>query len=127
MTAEATVVFTDRVERIAPVRTIALDEWRVAIALYGELDIANAHELRDELAQHIDAGRCVVRVDVGSVTFMDSTAIGALIEGSERCRREHGSLILTNVPARVLRLVKIAGLDHVLLIDTAGNDRPATA
>ena len=127
MTAETTVIFNDHVERFSPVRTTAQDEWRAAIALCGELDIANAHELRAELAQHLDQGRRVIRVDVGSVTFIDSTAIGALIEGSERCRREHGSLILTNVPLRVQRIVKIAGLEQLLLIDTAGANRPATA
>lgn len=127
MTAESTVVFPDRVERIAPVRTITYDDWRAAIALYGELDIANADEVRAELTAHIDEGRRVIRVDAGSVTFVDSTAIGALIDASERCRREHGSLILTNVPPRVHRIVKIAGLDRVLLIDTAGAHRPASA
>jgi anti-anti-sigma factor len=123
MTAESTVVFSDRVERIAPVVTTACDDWRAAVALFGELDIANAAELRAELDRHLDEGRRVIRVDVHDVTFMDSTAIGELIEASARCRREHGSLILTNVPARVQRLVMIAGLASVLLIDTAGNGR----
>jgi anti-sigma B factor antagonist len=127
MTAESTVVFTDRVEKMAPVKTVASDEWRAAVALFGELDIANARELRAELDQHLDAGRRVIRVDVGAVEFMDSTAIGTLIDASERCRREHGSLILTNVPPRVQRIVQIAGLEHVLLIDTAGAEQQATA
>lgn len=127
MTAETTVVFTDRVETFAPVRTIAYDEWRAAIALHGEFDIANADELRTALDGHLDAGRRVIRVDVGSVTFVDSTAIGALVDASERCRREHGSLILTNVPPRVDRVLKIAGLDRILLIDTAGATAAASA
>jgi anti-sigma B factor antagonist len=127
MTAESTVVFTDRIEKVAAVRTTACDEWRAAVALTGELDVANAHEMRAELAHHINAGRRVIRVDVLGVEFMDSTALGELITASERCHAEHGSLILTNVPRRIQRLVTIAGLSEVLLIDMAGADRQATA
>ncbi len=127
MTVESTIVFTDRVEKMAAVRTTACDEWRAAVALHGELDVANALELRAELAHHLDAGRRVIRVDALGVEFMDSTALGELMTASERCRAEHGSLILTNVPRRIQRLVAIAGLTDVLLIDMAGTDRQATA
>jgi anti-sigma B factor antagonist len=127
VTAQFTAVFDDRIETLTPVVTTACDEWRAAVALFGEVDIARAAELRTELERHLDEGRRVIRVDVGGVVFIDSTAIGALIDASERCRREHGSLILTNVPPRVQRIVKIAGLETVLLIDTAGNDRQDTA
>lgn len=127
MTAEYTVVFSDRVETMTPVLTTAQDEWRAAVALNGELDIATAEQLRAELAGHLDAGRYVIRVDVGAVQFMDSTALGVLIDASEQCRRAHGSLILTNVPPRVQRIVQIAGLDALLLIDTAGAGRQASA
>jgi anti-sigma B factor antagonist len=121
MTEESTVVLTDRVVKLTPVRTTASDEWRAALALNGELDVANAHELRAELNRHLDAGRRVIRVDVSRVEFMDSTAISELIAANDRCLAEQGSLILTNVPARVWRLLTVAGLDKVLLVDTAGD------
>jgi anti-sigma B factor antagonist len=121
MTSQSTIVRTDQIVRLMPVETTTCDEWRAAIALYGEWDVANAGELRAELARHIDAGRRVIRVDAAGVEFMDSTAIGELIAASDRCRLEHGSLILTNVPARMKRLISVAGLEHVLLVDTAGN------
>jgi anti-sigma B factor antagonist len=121
MTAESTVVFADRVVSMTSVQTTSSDEWRAAVVLRGELDVANAHELREELTHHLDQGRRVIRVDARGVEFMDSTAIGELITASERCRNEHGSLILTGVPRRLLRLLTIAGLDQVLLVDTAAN------
>ncbi|HZC74190.1 MAG TPA: STAS domain-containing protein [Jatrophihabitans sp.] len=108
------------------IRTITYDAWRAEIALHGELDIANAPELRAEFALHLDAGRGVLRVDTGAVTFIDSTAIGELVKASGRCREAHGSLILTNAPARLRQLVKIAGLEGVLLIDTAGDAAATT-
>jgi anti-anti-sigma factor len=50
---------------------------------------------------------------------MDSTAIGAIVTASSECRKVHGSLILTGVPRQLRRLLTIAGLDQVLLVDTA--------
>jgi len=117
---DATIVLADRIERVTRIRTIATDEWRAAIALHGEFDVANAPELRDELAAHIDAGRRVIRLDLQRVSFMDSTAIGELIDATRRCGAEHGSLILTNISAGLYRVLKLTGFDKVLLIDTAG-------
>lgn len=121
MSAESTFVYADRIETLTSVETTASDEWRAAIELHGELDVANAHVLRAELARHLEAGRNVIRVDAGDVDFIDSTALGAIITASERCRQEHGSLILTNVPPRMWRLLMLAGLEQVLLVDTASS------
>jgi len=121
MADDSTFVFSDRVVRMTHVETTACDEWRAAIALHGELDVANAAELRAELNRHLDAHRRVIRVDAADVEFMDSTAVGELIAASERCAGDQGSLILTNVPPRVRRLLSISGLDRVLLVDTAGD------
>jgi anti-sigma B factor antagonist len=121
MTAESTVVFYDRVVKMTPVQTTSSDEWRASVALRGEFDVANAHELRVELNRHLDEGRRVIRVDASGVEFMDSTAIGELISASERCRSEHGSLILTGVPSRLLRLLTVTGLDQVLLVDSVSS------
>jgi anti-anti-sigma factor len=118
-TTEATVVFPDRVARITCVRTTAVDDWRAAVQLCGELDVANADELRRELDSHLDAGRRVIRVDASQVEFIDSTAVGALVLANARCRELHGSLILTGVPRALRRLLRISGLDQVLLVDTA--------
>lgn len=119
MTAEYTHVFSDRVVRMTTVRTTAADEWRAALELSGELDLANAHELRSELDAHLAAGRRVIRVNAAHVEFMDSTAIGVLIDASARCQEQHGSLILTAVPRPLLRLLQVAGLDQLLLVDRA--------
>jgi anti-sigma B factor antagonist len=117
-TADTSV--TDR----ANFRTTICDEWRAAVTLRGELDAVEAPRLRAALAQHLDAGRRVLRVDVGDVSFIDSTALGELIFASECCRGDRGSLILTRVPPRLERLIRILGLQAVLLVDTAA-EHPA--
>jgi anti-sigma B factor antagonist len=116
------IVFADRIESMTCVRTVSSDDWRASIELRGEFDVANAHELRLELNRHLDDGRRVLRVDARAVEFMDSTAVGELVQVNQRCRAEHGSLILTGVPPRLRRLLSAAHLDQVLLVDTAGDD-----
>lgn len=109
---------------IGEIETTAFDEWRATIALRGELDIAAAPELRAAFDSHFAAGRRVMHVDVGGVRFIDSTVLGELINASRRCQADQGSLILTNVPPRVRRLVEISGLAGFLVIDTAGAPHP---
>jgi anti-anti-sigma factor len=116
----ATIVLADRVERVTRVRTIASDDWRASVALQGELDVANAHELRAELARHLDAGRRVIRVDAQRLDFIDSTALRELMVATQQCTADHGSLILTNVSARLWRVLEVTGLDQALLVDAAG-------
>ncbi|HZC70573.1 MAG TPA: STAS domain-containing protein [Jatrophihabitans sp.] len=102
---------------MAGLRTTACDQWRAAIALQDEWDLARVEELRAELSGHLDAGRRVIHVDLGEVTFLDSTMLGELATVSQRCREGHGLLILTKVPPRVRRVIEVAGMDAVLLTD----------
>jgi anti-sigma B factor antagonist len=101
------------------IRTTSCDDWRAAIELRGELDLARAPQLRSELQRHRDAGRRIIRIDTGRLTFIDSTIINELLTASAWCRREHGALILTNLPPRIRRVITLTGLDGLLLIDTA--------
>ena len=105
---------------LADISTVSTDSWHATVRLSGELDVAAADPLRAAITEHLDAGRRVIHVDTADVTFMDSTAIGAIVALHSRCKDEGGSLILTNVQGPVERLIRITGLDQVLLIDTSG-------
>ena len=52
----------------------------VVIRLAGELDVYNADQVRAALTGAASAGPSRVVVDLGEVEFMDSTALGVLIE-----------------------------------------------
>jgi anti-sigma B factor antagonist len=103
----------------AQIETTASDGWHATVALHGEIDIAVAPALHAELQRHIEAGRCFIRIDAAGLTFVDSSALNALVRGTQGCAEVNGALILTNVPTRVRRVIEITGLDTVLLIDTA--------
>lgn len=84
------------------------------VQLSGEFDI----DARDELAGHLrgaveadDAARVVV--DLGRVTFIDSEAIGALIEGHLAADRAGVAFRLAGPQGVVRRVLTVVGLDHL--------------
>lgn len=96
---------------VNPVREIVHDGGTVVARLAGELDLANAAALRTALfdaAAHAD--RLVV--DLGEVTFVDSTILGVIVE----TRRALGSrpLLLAAPNAETRRALDVTGLTRHL-------------
>jgi anti-anti-sigma factor len=80
------------------------------VRLAGELDLYNAHVVRDALLEA--AGRSPERliVDLSEVLFVDSTVLGVLIEARSRLANRRGFLLVApGVETR--RALEISGLD----------------
>jgi len=86
----------------------------VEVALSGEIDIVTAPEVCDALAGAASEAATGIVVDLGDVTFMDAAGLGALAGGAYRARHLPGGFRLVAVPPRVLRLLKVTGLDRHL-------------
>jgi len=84
------------------------------IALTGEMDLANAGEVERELQQAEATDAATILVDLSGLTFMDSTGIRLLIAADARSRADSCRLRLTRPPARVSRVLCIAGVDELL-------------
>ena len=91
----------------------------VVVRLTGDVDMAMIAALRYEVSEAIDAagpaGR--VTVDLDGVDFVDSMALGALVELKARAEHEGVQLVLASPSSRVRRIVRIAGLAGVLGLD----------
>jgi anti-sigma B factor antagonist len=86
------------------------------IVLGGELDMRAAPALRDALRRAIERRVKHLMVDLSDATFVDSTAIGALLKASEQVREAGGRLGLICTNRNVLRTVEIAGLNRHLVM-----------
>ena len=86
----------------------------VLVHLDGELDLAAAPALRARLTDLLVLGGRDVVVDLGAVTFFDTSALEALVEGHRLGRATGARLVLRHVPAHVRRVLEITGLDRVL-------------
>ncbi len=80
------------------------------IEVAGELDLHAAPGLRDELARATQALSPRVIVDLGGVTFIDSTGVGVLVGALKRARQAGGQLAFCGAQKRVRRVFEITGL-----------------
>lgn len=101
--------------------TIRQDTSRVLVRVVGEWDVANADVLAALLDEHDRAGRRFVRLDVSAVTFLDCACLEVLVTAHRRLLGARGTLVLTGVPARLSRLLRLARLDGVLLTTSVGD------
>jgi anti-sigma B factor antagonist len=105
--------------REPPVRRIEPRDGAVVIELAGELDLYNAEDVRAGLAQALGqtAGRVVV--DMSSVDFIDSTALGVLIEA----RAKRGDDLRLAAPQlETRRTLQVSGLDRRLPVHDTVDD-----
>ena len=84
------------------------------IEVTGDLDHYSAPEVRSLLpGLVIGRGRQLV-VDLGGLTFCDSSGITVLLAARNHALASGGTIVLAAVPAMTSRILSIAGLDAVL-------------
>ena len=92
---------------------IARRAWTVSVA--GELDLYSVPELEEELAT-LPPEVSHVLVDLTEVTFLDSTALGALLRVARRLDGDGGLLVLAADQPSILRTFETSGLDRRFVI-----------
>jgi anti-sigma B factor antagonist len=81
------------------------------IRLGGELDLYNANQVRDALGNACNESPERVVVDLGEVEFIDSTALGVLIEA--RTKLDNRRAFMLAAPGlETRRALQISGLDR---------------
>lgn len=86
----------------------------VTLALAGEIDLGNVAGLRARLLDLSQGEAGTVRVDLGGVTFLDSTAIGVLVQARKRFAAEGIPFHLITASERVRRTFEVAGVAEYL-------------
>jgi anti-anti-sigma factor len=95
-----------------PVVGVEARDGAVIIRLAGELDLHNVGDVRAALTEAIEREpRCVV-IDLAAVEFVDSTALGVLIEARSRLGQD--ALLLAAPQLETRRTLQISGLDRHL-------------
>jgi anti-sigma B factor antagonist len=95
----------------------AWDNNKTVVAVSGEIDLTTSDAFEQELARAIDdrAPDGIV-VDLSRVTFMDSSALNALVRAFELQRAGLRSMSLVTDDRRVLALFEVTRLDQVIPI-----------
>ncbi len=92
------------------------------VTVSGDLDLETAPGLRDELIRAWHDGAAETVVDLLKVPFIDSIALGVLVEASKRARARGSMLRLVCDDRRIARIIEITGLDLVLRVHSTLRD-----
>jgi anti-anti-sigma factor len=106
---------TPRFAGQASLTTVHQDRTRALVRATGEWDLANVDSLAELIDRHQRSGRRFVRLDLSAVTFLDCACLDVLLDAHLRLLADRGTLVLTGVTPRIVRLLSFARLDGVLL------------
>ena len=82
------------------------------VTVAGEVDIQTSPILEEQLVSVLDQGLSSVVVDLGQVTFLDSTGLSVLLAGLKRCQTAGGNLRVVSPQPNVRRVFAVTGLSE---------------
>ena len=96
--------------RVPPVAGVERNGTASVVRLTGELDLYNAHEVREVLLTAASAEPERIVVELSDVSFVDSTVLGVLIEARTKLPNRR-AFLLAAPRAQTRRALELAGLD----------------
>lgn len=87
---------------------------RVRVRLEGELDLSTAATFQDAVLELMENGWSSILVDLGGLTFMDSSGLRTAFELDNEASRRGIALQLTGATEDVRRLFSLTGLSRRL-------------
>ena len=103
--------------------TQTLHERAVVVHAHGELDVVGATAFRQALQDAVDTGRPTVVIDLADVAFLDSAGL-AVVFGAQRQLPVSQRLVLTGVPDRMRRMLRLAAVESVVEVHGPGDPQP---
>jgi anti-sigma B factor antagonist len=91
-----------------------------------ELDIENQAYFVDSVSGLFDEGKVELVVDMGNVTYIDSSGLWALFEGHKKAVQKNGQLVLFHVTKDVKRVLDITKMSTKLAVCETEEDALAT-
>ena len=81
----------------------------------GEIDISNADVMKEELRAAFEERKANIKVDMGALTYIDSTGLGVIIGIHEKLKGDGFKVAIVNPKDNVKQLLKITNLYSVLV------------
>ena len=96
------------------IRRMPLAGGVVVVAVAGELDLCSSQTLREHLTAAVDSGASSIVVDLGELSFIDSTGLGVLALLARRLTLEATELMIVSPEGRARGLLAMTGLDRFI-------------
>ncbi len=92
------------------------------IHLRGEIDLHTCPELREAFKKLMDEGAHMIILNLAEVPYLDSAALGVLVDAVRRAREHNGSIHLVQVTPFVLRAFEITRLIKIFQVHPTEED-----
>ena len=102
-----------RERRLLEVSSLWADN-AVVVSARGEVDLYASPKLRHEIVRWAHKKTLCLIVDLGEVTYMDSSGIATLVEGLQLTRRYGGRFKIARPGPSIMEVLKFAHLDKIL-------------
>ncbi len=103
------------------VKSVEKRDGATIVSLAGELDLYNAEHVRAALLEACGEDTHMLVIDLADVTFIDSTALGVLIEARSRLA-DRNTFRLAAPGLETRRALEVSGLDkHFSVYDTVAD------
>lgn len=102
------------------------DDGTATVTVTGEVDFSNADELAQCLRAAVEEGSpSKLRVDLGKASFIDSTGLGALIEGYRSAHEAGIQYVVVNPTDGFRRVLIVTGLSEFFGLTESHSDDEA--
>lgn len=95
---------------------IRQEEKVTVVELSGEIDVSCAPQLKDLLQGLVDDGKNQLLIDLAGVSFMDSTALGILINAFKRNQQAGGDIKFANPQDELRKVFSLTQTDKIFSI-----------
>lgn len=95
---------------------IPLERNVIQVVLAGNLYVEEATELRETLIEQIDLGVHSIRLDLSSLSYIDSSGLGVLIAIQKRCTQKKGFVKIKGLQGNIKELFELTRLTKVFEI-----------
>ena|SRR5947207_15772285 len=92
------------------------DDGEVVVDIRGELDDFTAPRLRETLEGLAEEGFADLILDLGDMTFIDSTGLGVLVGALKRSQARHGQVTLRHPSPATRKVLELTGLHTVFTL-----------
>ena len=97
------------------------------VHLAGEIDLHTCPELRTALGELMDRGHYRLVLDLAKVPYLDSAALGVLVDAVRRARENSGGIYLVQVATFVQRAFEITRLIKIFELHNGVAEAQAAA
>ena len=92
------------------------------MTVVGEVDLSTSGTLADEVSTATSDGTANLVIDLGGVTFLDSSGLKVLVSAKKRTEQAGKTMSLVAVPHVVMRVLTVTAMDKVFSIYDSVDD-----